>query len=110
MGGSATKRNISGARLSLVRGFGVTGSFRDNVVFVGKTLVAYPCGKQLVFHDTMTGEMHFRPRSRNAKRVTAMDVDPGCSYLALCEGGREGGRALISVFNIELPKSQVSTK
>ena len=62
--GAAAKmpgRTVTGAKLLLMHTFGVSGPFRDNVAFVGKTTVAYPVGRQVVFHDINTGEMAFRP-------------------------------------------------
>jgi cilia- and flagella-associated protein 57 len=97
---SEKSKNITGARLSLVRGFGAASLSRDSVFFLSNSKVAYMCGQRLVFHDITSGDMSFFKRSKSMPVVSSMALDGSRKVLALCEGGKErGGRALLSFYN-----------
>ncbi len=95
-----SSKDITGARLSLVRGFGAASLSRDSVFFLSNSKVAYMCGQRLVFHDIASGQMTFFKRSKSMSVVSSMALDGARKVLALCEGSKErGGRALLSFYN-----------
>ena len=105
-GGKKGKGSAAGSNLlTLRRSLGVTNcTGYDNVVFSSPSTVAYPLGKQIVFHDTISGEMRFLARSRTARKVTAMAIDSTLASLAVCEEATDDVRAQIHIIHCSMMK------
>jgi WD40 repeat protein len=107
-GGGGNKKSGGGAAgqsiMSLRRSLGVSGFCLDTVVFSAPTTVAYPLGKQIVFHDTTSGEMRYLARSRTARPVTSMAIDSTLASLAVCEQSSADVRAQIHIIHCSMMK------
>ena len=77
---------------------------KEHVVFSAPTTVAYPLGKQIVFHDILSGEMRYLARSRTARTVTAMAIDSTLASLAVCEKSSSDARAQIHIIHCSMMK------
>jgi WD40 repeat protein len=108
-GGGAADGGNNGADsaqslITLRKSLGISGFCQDNVVFSAPTTIAYPLGKQIVFHDLLTGEMRYLARSRTARKVTAMAIDSTVTSLAVCEQSSPEGRAQIHIIHCSMMK------
>eukprot|EP00760_Papus_ankaliazontas_P029336 PhM_4_TR420/c0_g1_i1/m.15018 len=83
--------------------FGLHADCAENVHWLDDTRLAYPVGRNLVFHNTQSNTQKFLQGAEKIDKITAMAISPGKKFIAVAESGDQ---AQIEIFDTNNSSSQ----